>query len=107
MDEEVTQEKETMWSSQTHFAKELTANEEAEGDSQMLTAEQKREILKMFTEEPEFSNKRKKELKRLLETPVFTETRIRFKLPDGSLIESYFSPVEKVKHLREELEKVV
>ena len=38
--------------------------------------------------------------------PIFTETAIRFRLPSGEIIESYFSPIERVSHLREELDKV-
>lgn len=102
-EQDVVHEKVTLAKDQTNFAEELSPAEE---EKMVFTAEQKKEILKLFTEEPKFSSKRKQELKRLLETPVFTETVIRFKLPDGKLIESHFSPIEKVKDLRAELEKV-
>jgi hypothetical protein len=63
-------------------------------------------VSQKFTEGPAFSSKRKEELLKLLDTPVFTETAIRFRLPDGRIIQSHFSPIEKVHHLREEISKV-
>lgn len=103
---EIVKEKEAFIIGQHNFAKELSPHEDAEDDKLTFTADQRKEILKMFTEEPTFTSKRKQELKRLIETPVFTETVIRFRLPDGGIIESRFSPKERVRDLRQELEKV-
>lgn len=103
---QISEEKKMFESGQHTFVKELSATEELEGDKAVFSAEQKKEILKLFTEEPSFGNKRKQELERLLNTPVFTEATIRFIMPDGSILESHFSPKERVKDLREELSNV-
>jgi hypothetical protein len=103
---DIAEEKIRFENAQNGFVKELSATEEHEGDKAVFSAEQKKEILKLFTEEPSFGNKRKQELDRLLNTPVFTEVTIRFMLPEGEILESFFSPKEKVRDLREELSKV-
>jgi hypothetical protein len=106
-EQEIMREKQQFELSQRGFAKELAPHEDQEDDKQGFTAEQRKEILRLFTEEPSFGNKRKQELERLLNTPVFTEAKIRFMLPDGSILESHFSPKERIKDLRDELEKVL
>lgn len=60
----------------------------------------------MFTEGPSFESRTRKELKQLMDTPLFTETKLRIKLPDGRILESRFSPRERMCHVREEVLKV-
>lgn len=104
---DIQEEKRHFEATHAGFAKELHPTEDREDNKEFVTMEQKKEILRIFTEEPSFGNKRKQELDKLLNTPVFTEATIRFRLPDDSIIESHFSPIEKVKDLREELSKVI
>ena len=60
-----------------------------------------------LTEGPSFSNRTKKEFEQLASTPVFTETILRIEMPNGKILQSHFSPSEKVADVRREVEKVV
>lgn len=59
-----------------------------------------------MTEGPSFSNRTKKEFEQLASTPVFTETILRIDMPDGKILQSHFSPGEKIADVRREVEKV-
>lgn len=82
---------------------ELSADEER--GKVYLSPQERKELMKRFQDGPQFVNKRRAELEHLINAPVFTETAIRFRLPDGTMLQSQFSPLEKVHHLREELLK--
>lgn len=53
----------------------------------------------MMEESQAFSSRRRKEFEELVKRPIFTETAIRVKFPDGKILEGKFSPKETLKNL--------
>lgn len=48
-------------------------------------------------EATQFTSKRKKEFEDMLKRPVYTETKIRVKFPNNTVLEATFSPKETLK----------
>jgi len=76
--------------------------EEEEEDTKTNDYIFKKEILKWVKEIEEsqhFSSRRKKEFEQLLKQPLFTETKVRIKFPNNTVLEGKFSPRERVKNI--------
>jgi len=54
---------------------------------------------KQIEESQQFTSRRKKEFQDLLKKPLFTETRIRVRCPDMTILEARFSPKETLKNV--------
>jgi len=87
---------------QSFISSRDTTMEEEEEDTKTNDYIFKKEILKWVKEIEEsqhFSSRRKKEFEQLLKQPLFTETKVRIKFPNNTVLEGKFSPRERVKNI--------
>jgi len=81
-----------------YLQQQIEKEEDVNSDEAMF----KEELLKwakMMEESQAFSSRRRKEFDELIKRPLFTETNIRVKFPDGKILEGKFSPKEKLSDL--------
>lgn len=57
-------------------------------------------------EEQHFSSKRKMEYEKLLNAPVYTETRLKIKFPGNFVLEAKFSPKETILNVIDYIQSV-
>jgi len=62
-----------------------------------LFKEQAIRLSKHFEENQQFSSRRRKEFEELVKRPLFTDTKIRVRFPDMTIMEAKFSPKESLK----------